>query len=217
MEQYYIIRQAFEEHADEAAAASMSQYMRDQFLFYGISTPKRRALTKDCLKEMRKAHTIQWDFVDACYEDDHREFQYAAIDYLHMMKKVICFEDTQRLKNYIEKKAWWDTVDGLDALLGEIRDSRISARMLEWSQDQNFWVRRAAIDHQLCRREKTDPELLEQIIVNNLGSDEFFINKAIGWSLREYAKVNPQWVRAFLERYQERMSGLSVREAKKHL
>ena len=73
--------------------------------------------------------------------------------------------------------------------------------MLEWSIDNDFWLRRIAIDHQLGRKEKTNTELLEQILVNNFGSEEFFINKAIGWSLRDYSKTNSDWVRSFLNKY----------------
>ena len=69
--------------------------------------------------------------------------------------------------------------------------------MLDWSKDDDFWIRRIAIDHQLCRREKTNTELLEKIIVNNFGSNEFFINKTIGWALRDYSKTNPLWVKEF--------------------
>ncbi len=83
--------------------------------------------------------------------------------------------------------------------------------------DDNFWIRRIAIDHQLTRKEKTDPELLEAIIRKNFGSSEFFINKAIGWSLRDYSKVNPEWVRDFLTRYSEKMAPLSIREASKYV
>lgn len=87
----------------------------------------------------------------------------------------------------------------------------------EWAVDSNFWIRRIAIDHQLTRKEKTNPDLLEAIIVKNFGSSEFFINKAIGWSLRDYSKVNPQWVRDFLARYGEKMAPLSIREASKYI
>ena len=80
-----------------------------------------------------------------------------------------------------------------------------------------MWLRRLAIDHQIGRKDKTNAELLAAIILNNLVSDEFFINKAIGWSLREYAKTNPQWVRQFLADYQHQLSSLSYREVSKHL
>lgn len=89
--------------------------------------------------------------------------------------------------------------------------------MLEWSTDQDLWMRRIAIDHQLCRKEKTNTELLEKIIVNNFGSSEFFINKAIGWSLRDYSRTDPDWVICFLQTYSDKMDKLSVREASKYL
>lgn len=76
--------------------------------------------------------------------------------------------------------------------------------MLEWSKDENFWVRRIAIDHQLCRKEKTNTKLLESILVNNFGSNEFFINKAIGWSLQNYSKTNSELVKEFVEKYKEK-------------
>ena len=89
--------------------------------------------------------------------------------------------------------------------------------MLQWSVDPDFWVRRIAIDHQLGRKEQTDTQLLEKILLNNLGSTEFFINKAIGWSLREYFKTNPEWVRDFLKAHRTRMNPLSIREASKYI
>jgi 3-methyladenine DNA glycosylase AlkD len=78
-------------------------------------------------------------------------------------------------------------------------------------------LRRIAIDHQLGRKDKTDAALLAQIIENNLGQAEFFINKAIGWSLREYSKTNPDWVRAFIDEHRADMAGLSIREASKYI
>ena len=112
-----------------------------------------------------------------------------------------------------------DTIDGLDRIVGNIAffDERINNLMLEWSTDDDFWVRRIAIDHQLCRKDKTNTQLLEKILVNNFGSSEFFINKAIGWSLRDYSKTNPDWVRNFVETYKDKMDKLSIREASKYL
>ena len=89
--------------------------------------------------------------------------------------------------------------------------------MLKWSESDDMWLRRIAIDHQLCRKEKTDAALLKKILINNLGSDEFFINKAIGWSLRDYSKTNPQWVREFLQEHKESLSTLSIREGSKYI
>jgi 3-methyladenine DNA glycosylase AlkD len=89
--------------------------------------------------------------------------------------------------------------------------------MLIWSTDQDFWIRRVAIDHQIGRKDKTNEELLETILINNFGSHEFFINKAIGWSLREYSKTNPRWVKDFIESHRSQMAPLSIREASKYI
>lgn len=219
MDKYFDIKKRFEEKEDKENAAQMAKYMRNQFVFYGLPTPKRKAVYKDFLKEEKKSGQIDWAFLDRCYEDEHREFQYLACDYLTASDNFLAYDDIPRIKAYIKCKSWWDTTDSLDRVIGQIglRDSRVDALMLEWSLDDDFWVRRVAIDHQLCRKEKTNTELLEKILVNNFGSDEFFINKAIGWSLRDYSKTNPEWVRAFVEKHADRMSKLSVKEAGKYI
>ena len=219
MDKYFDIKKRFEEKEDKENAAQMAKYMRNQFVFYGLPTPKRKAVYKDFLKEEKKSGQIDWAFLDRCYEDEHREFQYLVCDYLTVMDNFLAYDDIPRIKAYIKCKSWWDTTDSLDRVIGQIglRDSRVDALMLEWSLDGDFWVRRVAIDHQLCRKEKTNTELLEKILVNNFGSDEFFINKAIGWSLRDYSKTNPEWVRAFVEKHADRMSKLSVKEAGKYI
>lgn len=76
--------------------------------------------------------------------------------------------------------------------------------MLEWSKDEDFQVRRIAIDHQLCIKKKTNTKLLEAILINNFGSNDFFINKAIGWSLRDYSKANSELVKEFIEKCKEK-------------
>ena len=219
MDKYFDIKKRFEEKEDKENAAQMAKYMRDQFVFYGLPTPKRKAVYKDFLKEEKKSGQIDWAFLDRCYEDEHREFQYLVCDYLTALDNFLAYDDIPRIKAYIKCKSWWDTTDSLDRVIGQIglRDSRVDALMLEWSLDDDFWVRRVAIDHQLCRKEKTNTELLEKILVNNFGSDEFFINKAIGWSLRDYSKTNPEWVRTFVEKHADRMSKLSVKEAGKYI
>ena len=93
----------------------------------------------------------------------------------------------------------------------------MNAVLLDWSQSDNIWLRRVAIDHQLLRKEKTDTALLEQILRNNLGQTEFFINKAIGWALRDYSKTNPEWVKNFIRQHHGKMAPLSIREASKYL
>ncbi len=219
MNKYGEIKQRFESMEDKENASSMSKYMRNLFTFYGLPTPKRKALYKDIIKEEKQQKKIDWEFLDQCYEDEHREFQYVVCDYLIAMNDFLTYEDIPKIKTYAQTKQWWDTIDCLDRVIGEIglRDQRVDALMIEWSQDDDFWIRRIAIDHQLCRKEKTHTELLEKILVNNFGSDEFFINKAIGWTLRDYSKTNPDWVRAFIDKYKDQMDKLSIKEASKYI
>lgn len=219
MDKYSKIKQLFEQNRDEENAIKMSKYMRDLFKFYGIPTPVRKSLYKDLLKEEKAKKIIDWNFLDKCYEDDYREFQYLALDYIENMQKFLNYDDVPKLYKYIKSKQWWDTIDGFDRIVGNIafKDDRINDLMLKWSKDEDFWLRRIAIDHQLGRKEKTNTKLLEQILLNNFESDEFFINKAIGWSLRDYSKTNPDWVKDFLSKYENKMDKVSLKEAYKYI
>lgn len=213
------IKKKFEQKANSKNAEKMSAYMKHNFEYYGIPTPERRLIYKDFLKSEKKGKIIDWRFLDECYEDNHRESQYLVTDYLVEMKDFLTFDDVPKIFKYVITKSWWDTIDSYDRIIGNIglKDKRIDDLMLKWSKDDNFWVRRLAIDHQLLRKENTNTELLEKIIVNNFGSDEFFINKAIGWSLRDYSKTNPEWVRDFVNKYQDKMDKVSLKEAKKYI
>lgn len=219
MDKYIRLKNKFEQIKDKDDAILMSKYMRNLFKFYGVKTDKRRELYKEFLKEEKSLKTIDWEFLDKCYEDEHREFQYLVFDYLKALDKYLIYEDIPKIKKYVKSKQWWDTIDFFDKIIGNIglTDYRVDALMLEWSKDEDFWLRRIAIDHQNGRKEKTNSELLEKIIVNNFGSNEFFINKAIGWSLREYSKINRKWVRNFIEKYKDKMSKLSIKEGSKYI
>lgn len=213
------LQHALVEHGDVELAKTMAAYMRNQFAFLGIPTQLRRQLCKPHFAQAKKEGSVRWSFIDACWNDSYREFQYVAADYLALKQSSLTANDVPRIRLLIVSRSWWDTVDTLDKMIGEIalRDPTVTETLLQWSRDENIWLRRVAIDHQLRRKEQTDTALLEQIIENNLGTTEFFINKAIGWSLREYSKTNPAWVRAFLTKYGEQLSSLSIREAGKYL
>lgn len=212
------IFEVFRSEANPEKAVQMSAYMRDQFPFLGIQTPERKELSRDFYKTVSKT-VVDWNFVFKCWEQPEREFQYLAVEYLGKLKAVLTPADIPNLRRLAETKSWWDTVDGLDIVIGDIALSypELNDVMIEWSMDDNFWIRRIAIDHQLLRKEKTNTQLLERILVNNLGQSEFFINKAIGWSLRDYSKTNPDWVRGFIEKHRGRMSKLSIKEASKYI
>ena len=206
-------------HKNEEQAQKMSKYMLNKFEYIGIKTPERREIFKIFFKEYKNEEKIDWEFVNKCWENKYREFQYVAADYLKNMKDKLTIDDIPKLKQFILKKSWWDTIDNLDMTIGALglKDSNVNKILLEWSIDENIWLRRIAIDHQLLRKEKTNTELLEKILKNNLGQAEFFINKAIGWALRDYSKTNPEWVKNFIEKNRENMAKLSIKEASKYL
>ena len=206
------------DHADPDRAVQMSAYMRDMFPYLGIQTPVRRKLTREFLKAAKKTGAVDWVFINECWQLE-REFQYLALDYLDALSACLSPDDVLCLRDLALRKSWWDTIDHLDAIFGTLalKYPEINSTLLAWSTDENFWLRRIAIDHQLLYKDKTDTVLLEQIIVNNLGQTEFFINKAIGWALREYSKTDPDWVRGFVNSYQDQLAPLSVREASKYL
>ncbi|MDO6297328.1 DNA alkylation repair protein [Enterococcus gallinarum] len=201
-----------------ARKVQMRAYMRNQFDFLGIPSPVRKQIQRPYFAAMKKA-AIDWAFVETCWQLPYREMQYVAIDYLVTMQSVLQPDELEKISELVLQKSWWDTVDGLNKVVGGLTMTypELSQKMLAWSKAENLWLRRIAIDHQLLRKEKTDRELLETILLNNLGSDEFFINKAIGWSLRDYAKTNPERVQAFLLTHKDQLAPLSIKEASKHL
>lgn len=219
MEKYFEIERQFEALRNDENAKNMAAYMRNKFIFYGLSAPERKAIYKKFLSDERRNKSVDWEFLNKCWDNDHREFQYLVVDYLVSMQKFLKYEDIDLIERFVRTKQWWDTIDGLDRVIGNIAfiDMRVNDLMLKWSKDEDLWVRRISIDHQLLRKEKTDTDLLEKILTNNFGSSEFFINKAIGWILRDYSKTNPQWVKEFIDKYEDKMSTLSIREASKYL
>lgn len=208
-----------EARADNARALDMSKYMKNKFEFFGVGASVRNEIWKPYFKEAKKTKKIDWDFIEICFKHDKRECQYTAAYYLKYMQRFLVEDDIPKLKELVLTKSWWDTVDILDKVIGSIiyNNKNLYPIILEWSKDDNIWLRRVAIDHQLLRKENTDEQLLEKILINNLNHNEFFVNKAIGWALRDYSKTNPQWVRNFIEVHKENMVSLSIREASKYL
>ena len=200
-------------------AGSMEAYMRHQFSFLGIAGPERNVLYKKYFPSAKKTKVIDWDFVDTCWEKEPREYQYVAANYLKAMQSYLTKDDLLKLEHLVVTKSWWDTVDILDRVVGSLvaDHPELEEVLLKWSLSDNIWLIRVAIHHQLLRKEKTNVQLMEKILLNNLGQTEFFINKAIGWALRDYSKTNSEWVAAFIEKNKERMAKLSIKEASKYL
>ena len=204
-EAFIHVRQALDPLADPARAAQMRAYMRGQFPFLGISTPARREASQHTLRGMRN---LDRSFIAACFQAEERELQYVACDHI----RGVGITDTELAHFLVRTRPWWDTVDALAKPIGAGSDV---STMRRWAVDENFWIRRVSIIHQLGLGHRTDLELLNWIIQQNLGSEEFFINKAIGWALRDLARHDPSWVRNFVDN--TALAPLSRREALKNL
>lgn len=216
---YLELFEKLEAEKDEQQAVKMSAYMKERFPFLGLPKPKLNEIMKPYIRQAAKSQDVDWNFIFLCWEKEYREAQYVGMEYIYSVQKKLTDHDLDKLKRLITTKSWWDITDGLDKVIGNLslHYPSVNDEMLIWSCADNIWLRRVAIDYQQKMKDKTDTALLEKIILNNLGSNEFFINKAIGWSLREYSKVNSDWVKSFLEKQEGKLSRLSVKEASKYL
>jgi len=198
-------------------APAMRAYMRDQFEFLGIATQDRRTAAKPLLKRYKgaSAETLL-AMVQSLWELPQREYQYVALDLLAMHCRAIQPEHIPALLEFVQHKSWWDTVDGLAAIIGDILNGRHD-HMDRAIKHQDFWVRRIAILHQLGWREKVDTQRLFSYALSQGQEKEFFIQKAIGWALRDYARHAPNLIRDFVATNKNRLAPLTVREAVKHL
>ncbi|MBL8429768.1 MAG: DNA alkylation repair protein [Dechloromonas sp.] len=202
--------------ADARRAKAMAAYMKGKFAFLGIQTPARRQATLPLIR------AFTGDPLDAARELwalTEREYQYVAVDLLRRQNKRLAARSLPALETLIQEKSWWDTVDGLAPTIGAIaaREPQLLSRMDALICSPDFWLRRVALLHQLDRKEKTDEARLFEYCRRCANEQEFFIRKAIGWALRQYARTNPAAVRQFLDTNREKLSALSFREAAKHL
>lgn len=208
--------------ADPAQAHGMQAYMLNRFAFLGIRAPARRAAVKALLKQKRGSDALL-SLAEALWALPQREFHYTAVDLLAQHHAQLHTQDLPRLLALVQRHSWWDTVDGLAGVVGDVllaarsADATIQRHADDWLLHTNLWVRRIALLHQLGWRKKTDARRLFRYALALGGEKEFFIRKAIGWSLRDYAHTDPTAVHAFLSQHAAQLSGLTVREAGKHL
>lgn len=194
----------------------MSAYMRGKFVYLGLTTPQRRAATKATIRA--------WDGdsltpARALWRKREREYQYVACDLLRHHMHRLDGAALATLAELVQSKSWWDTVDALAPVVGNIvlRERGLVAEMDQWIVADDFWLRRVAILHQLAWKQDTDEQRLLRYCLQCAHEQEFFIRKAIGWALRQYARTAPDAVRRFVDKNRDKLSGLSVREATKHL
>jgi 3-methyladenine DNA glycosylase AlkD len=208
-------------NANAENAAAMKAYMKGRFEFYGIKSPERRELQKQFLADHGLPVPFDPAVFRACWQADQREFQMFGLDLLRRQAKKVQEHDLALIEELITTKSWWDTVDGLASWICGPYFQKFPEKTRPitdaWAVSQNMWLRRTSILFQLGYKVKTDAKILTDHIEKNLGSDEFFINKAIGWSLRELGKVEPDFVRQYIAKMESKLHPLSIREALKNL
>lgn len=216
------IRTALRERADPVRGAGAAAYMKSTMPCLGVRVPevRRIAAAAAAVAPFESAGQLRAAVLEMWRTAAVREERYAALD---LTANPLVSGDMAMLPVYeeiIRSGAWWDFVDGIAGrLCGLLQANRkeMTAVLLRWSTDPDFWIRRAAILSQLKAKATTDPVLLARVVEANLADPEFFIRKAIGWALREYGKTAPDWVAAFVAGHAASISPLSRKEALRHL
>lgn len=213
------LRGIFQNESDPKIASGQAAYLKNHFSFFGIKTPVRRQLQKPFLKNPGVENPSErQQTIEELWSLPQREFQYFGQELIFEKRRQLEVGEIALIEFMITNKSWWDTVDYIASkIVGYYFMSypkEITARTNIWLQTENIWLIRTAILFQLHYNEKTNTELLEKIIKSQLGSSEFFINKAIGWVLRQYSRTNTDWVRSFADRTD--LHPLSRREGLKY-
>lgn len=218
------VRDALREAADPALAPAMQAYMKSAMPYLGVRVPAVRALTRGAEKDAPPADLAALTATAGALwrSASYREERYAATALLDTAtaRRLRDASLLPLLEKMIRSGVWWDHVDEVSHRVGDLlaldRDA-MTPVLRAWAGDDDRWIRRSAIIAQLGHKSRADLALLTAVIEGNVDQRDFFIAKAIGWALREYARTDPEWVRAFLERHADRMAPLSRREARKHL
>lgn len=219
------VRAALAAAGDPERAAGQQRYMKSEMPYYGVTLPGQRLLLKPLLKAHPPRSRQAWEATIRALWDEatHREEWYAAIA-VARHPAAAGWLDPASLdlwRHLVTTGAWWDVVDDIAANLvgGVLAGHRpeVTPVMRAWAVDEHLWLRRTAVLSQLGAKGHTDPELLRFAIESNVDDTSFWLRKAIGWALRQYARTDPEWVRAEVTRLDGRLSGLSRREATKHL
>lgn len=209
-----------ENHQDPKKAVNMAAYLKSHFDCYGIKAPVRNEIQKEWFASLKGHELNHWDIVSHLWSLDQREYQYIALDYLRKLpKKKFDRSDDLILEELLTQKSWWETVDGLASnTVGtyfQLFPERKKEVIERWRNSDNMWLNRTCLIFQLKYKENVDFDLLKSLIVQFQGNKEFFIQKAIGWSLRQYSKFKPQEVKNFIEVVN--LQGLALREASKYI
>ncbi|TQK43182.1 3-methyladenine DNA glycosylase AlkD [Streptomyces sp. SLBN-118] len=207
--------------ADAGRAESAAAYMKGIAPFLGLCTGTRRDLSRSVLDGTAVPDEADCTAIALrCWELPQREYHYFAVDYLRRHVKRCSSGFLPVVRHLVVTVSWWDTVDALAShVVGPLvsADPGLKSVMDRWIEDDDLWVVRTALLHQLRYKDATDTERLFAYCLRRADHSDFFIRKAIGWCLREYGKTDPDAVRHFVERHRDRLAPLSVREALKNL
>ena len=209
-----------ERQRNPTIALGMAAYLKNRFVCYGIKSPVRNAIQKAWFESLKRANLDRWDIVMNLYNLDQREYHYVAIDYLNKTpKKEIQKDDYKALEELLTTHSWWDSVDSIASnYVGKYFQKfpeMIPEVIGRWKKSNNMWLNRTCLIFQLKYGADTNFDLLKKLIRMYQKNPEFFIQKAIGWSLRQYSKFNPEAVQAFIVEIE--LKGLAFREASKYL
>lgn len=215
------LHRLFQAQGDPDRAVGMRWYMKDQFDYYGVSSPNRKAIVRQYFQVHGYPSPVDLPgILLTLWEYDQREMQYAGLDLIRRLTKKQPAGFITDLENLMLLKSWWDTVDALSVDAGTLLrmyPDLQPATTDRWIGSENFWLQRAAVLHQLKYKEATNWDRMQDYILKIAHSPEFFLRKAAGWALREYSKTNPNEVKAFIERHQSKLSGLTIREGSKYV
>jgi 3-methyladenine DNA glycosylase AlkD len=208
----------FKSNANPEIAKNQQAYMKDNFVFIGMKTDTRREVQKPFLvKSYLPTKMDAIEIVKQLWQKPERDFQLFGQELLFKYVKKLEKTDIEVIAYIIANKSWWDTVDFIAVKLAgayfKMYPTEREKVINSWLNSGNMWLKRSAILFQLKYKTEVDKEFLAYILKENFGSKEFFINKAIGWVLREYTRTNPEWVIDFVERHFDELSNLSRREA----
>jgi 3-methyladenine DNA glycosylase AlkD len=219
------VRAALAAGGDPEKAAQQQRYMKSALPYRGYAAPELKALLRPLLASYDPVDRVTWEGTVRALWDDatHREEQYAAIAVARHRKARVWLapESLPLCRHLVVTGAWWDLVDETaqhlvcPALVAH--RAALTPVLRAWASDEDLWVRRTAVICQLGLRTDTDTDLLRHALDVNVDDTTFWLRKAIGWALRDYARTDPDWVRAEVSRHGDRLSGLSRREALKHL
>jgi 3-methyladenine DNA glycosylase AlkD len=214
------VKAALRPLANAERAAGMRAYMRNQFEYLGVSMPDHRAAVAPLLKRFSPADGEELRMAaEGLWQMREREYQYVATGLLGRYQAILTLEDLPWLLGLVQSKSWWDTVDALVKTIGPVvrRAGPRGKRAMDAAvKHDNFWVRRIAMLHQLGLRGEVDTERLFRYAELLAVEKEFFIRKAIGWALRDYAWHDWRAIEKFLKTTQIGLCGLTVREASKN-